>query len=147
MPRPTRLALTVGDPAGIGPEVVLRALAAPEGPDAECIVYGPMDDLLKRARRFGLRVPQDCGARVVDVPCAEPVELGRSSAAGGRAAAEAVLRAARDALGGRVDALVTAPLNKESLRAAGYSWPGHTEMLAQATGANDVAMMFAGGAL
>jgi 4-hydroxythreonine-4-phosphate dehydrogenase len=147
MSRPTRLALTVGDPAGIGPEVVLRALAAGGRPDAECIVYGPMASLLERALRFSLPAPQDLDARVVDVPSSGPVELGQSSAAGGRAAAEAVLRAARDALDGRVDALVTAPLHKESLRAAGYSWPGHTEMLAQAAGTPDVAMMFVGGPL
>jgi 4-hydroxythreonine-4-phosphate dehydrogenase len=69
------------------------------------------------------------------------------SAAAGRAAAAAVLRAAADAKAGRVDALVTAPLNKEALRAAGHPWPGHTEMLAEAAGTPDVAMMFVGGPL
>jgi 4-hydroxythreonine-4-phosphate dehydrogenase len=145
--RPIRLALTVGDPAGIGPEVVLRALAASDRPDAECIVYGPMQSLLERAARFALTPPQELGARVVDVPCEHAIDLGRASAAGGRAAAAAVLRAASDAQEGRVDALVTAPLNKESLRAAGHPWPGHTEMLAEAAGTRDVAMMFVGGAL
>jgi 4-hydroxythreonine-4-phosphate dehydrogenase len=76
-----------------------------------------------------------------------PVALGKTSAAAGRAAAEAALRAARDAMDGRIDAVVTAPLNKESLHAAGYSWPGHTEMLAEAAGSTDVAMMFVGGGL
>jgi 4-hydroxythreonine-4-phosphate dehydrogenase len=142
-----RLALTVGDPAGIGPEVVLRALAAPDRPDAAVVVYGPMTSLVDRAERFGLPMPQDAGARVVDIPLAETIVLGRSSAAGGRAAAEAVLRAARDAAAGLVDALVTAPLNKESLHAAGYPWPGHTEMLAEAAATPDVAMMFLGGGL
>jgi 4-hydroxythreonine-4-phosphate dehydrogenase len=66
---------------------------------------------------------------------------------GGRAAALAVLRAAGDAKSGRIDAIVTAPLNKESLHAAGYPWPGHTEMLAEAAGTPDVAMMFVGGPL
>jgi 4-hydroxythreonine-4-phosphate dehydrogenase len=69
------------------------------------------------------------------------------SAEGGRAAAAAVLAAARDALAGRVDAVVTAPLHKESLRAAGHPWPGHTEMLAEAASVSDVAMMFVGGGL
>src|SRR6185503_11433499 len=54
---------------------------------------------------------------------------------------------AADALTGRVDGIVTAPLNKESLHAAGHPWPGHTEMLADAMGVSDVAMMFVGGAL
>jgi 4-hydroxythreonine-4-phosphate dehydrogenase len=142
-----RLALTVGDPAGIGPEVVLKALASPDRPASPVVVYGPMTVLLDRAGRFGLRAPQDLGARLVDVPLAGPVEMGRTSPAAGRAGAEAVLRAAADARDGRVDALVTAPLNKEALRAAGYPWPGHTEMLAEAAGTPDVAMMFVGGAL
>jgi 4-hydroxythreonine-4-phosphate dehydrogenase len=137
----------VGDPAGIGPEVVLRALASAERPDAEAIVYGPLAALLDRAHRFGLEIPQDLGARVVDVALEGTLTLGRPSAAGGRAAAEAVLRAAQDARAGRVDALVTGPLNKESLHAAGYPWPGHTEMLAEAAGTPDVAMMFVGGGL
>jgi 4-hydroxythreonine-4-phosphate dehydrogenase len=147
VPNPPRLALTVGDPAGIGPEIVLKALAAPERPDVPVIVYGPMESLLDRAHRFGLRMPQDLGARVVDVAAADAVPLGRTSPAGGQVAAQATLRAAKDALDGRVDAVVTAPLNKESLHAAGYSWPGHTEMLAQAAGTPDVAMMFVGGGL
>ena len=144
---PPQLALTVGDPAGIGPEIVLKALASPERPPAEAIVYGPFDALFERARRFGLKMPQDLGARLVDVPGGETIPLGQVSAAGGRAAAEAVLRAAKDALAGRVDALVTAPLHKESLHAAGYPWPGHTELLAEAAGTPDVAMMFVGGGL
>jgi 4-hydroxythreonine-4-phosphate dehydrogenase len=145
--RRPRLGLTVGDPAGIGPEVVLKALAAPELPPAELIVYGPLSVLRERARRFGLRGPEDLPARVVDVPLSGALRLGATSAAGGAAAADAVLSAARDALAGRVDALVTAPLNKESLAAAGHRWPGHTEMLAEAAGVSDVAMLFVGGAL
>ena len=144
---PPRLALTLGDPAGIGPEVVLKALASAERPEAEAIVYGPFTALADRAQRFGLKMPQDLGARAVDISVEAPIELGKVSAAGGRAAAEAVLRAVRDAMEGRIDALVTAPLHKESLHAAGYSWPGHTEMLAEAAGTSDVAMMFAGGGL
>jgi len=145
--RSPRLALTAGDPAGIGPEVVLKALASPDRPSAPVIVYGPMAVLLDRAARFGLRPPQDLDARLVDVPLDGPVELGRTSAAAGRAAAGAVLRAVVDAREGRVQALVTAPLNKESLNAAGHPWPGHTEMLAEASGTPDVAMMFVGGGL
>jgi 4-hydroxythreonine-4-phosphate dehydrogenase len=82
----------------------------------------------------------------VDVGGSE-APLGRVSADGGRAAADAVLRAAADARSGRIEGMVTAPLNKESLRAAGHPWPGHTEMLADAAGVSDVAMMFVGGPL
>lgn len=139
--------MTVGDPAGIGPEVVLRALADPQRPPAEVIVYGPMASLLDRVERFGLQPPQDLGARVVDVASAEPIVLGRISASAGSVAAGAVLRAVADVQAGRIDAIVTAPLNKESLAAAGHPWPGHTEMLAEAAGVSDVAMLFLGGGL
>ena len=109
-------------------------------------MYGPLDALEDRALRFGLPTPSVLGVELVDVG-GGPFELGRVSAEGGRAAAAAVLGAARDALAGRVDAIVTAPLHKESLHAAGHPWPGHTEMLAEAAGAPDVAMMFVGGGL
>ncbi len=145
--RDVTLAVTVGDPAGIGPEVVLRALAAEDRPPVPVIVYGSMQALDDRARRFRLPLPQESGARVVDVEATDVVPIGQVSAAAGRAAAEAVLRAAYDIQAGRAQALVTAPLSKESLAAAGYRWPGHTEMLAEAVGAADVAMMFVGGGL
>jgi 4-hydroxythreonine-4-phosphate dehydrogenase len=141
-----RLALTVGDPAGIGPEIVLKALSSPERPPGSWVVHGPLASLEERAARFALRPIAELGISVVDVG-GGPFPLGQVSAEGGRAAAAAVLGAARDALAGRVDAVVTAPLHKESLRAAGHPWPGHTEMLAEAASVSDVAMMFVGGGL
>jgi 4-hydroxythreonine-4-phosphate dehydrogenase len=106
-----------------------------------------MAALLDRAQRFGLSAPQELGARLVDVAAEETIVLGRTSPLAGRVAAGAVLRAVEDAKAGRVDAIVTAPLNQASLSAAGYPWPGHTEMLAAAAGVNDVAMLFLGGGL
>ena len=144
---PPRLALTVGDPAGIGPEIILKALSSMAArPAMQLSVYAPAGLLAERARRFGLAWPVT-GVSAIETGPAEDVPLGRSSAAGGRAAAAAVLAAARDAMAGRVDAVVTAPLNKESLAAAGHPWPGHTEMLAEAAGSKDVAMFFVGGGL
>jgi len=141
-----RLALTVGDPAGIGPEIALKALSSNEKPEADWVLYGPRTSLEDRSARFGLAGPETLGCEIVDVG-GGPFELGRVSADGGRAAAAAVLAAARDALAGRVGGLVTAPLHKEALRAAGHPWPGHTEMLAEVAGVEDVAMMFVGGGL
>ena len=141
-----RLALTVGDPAGIGPEIVLRALASEACPPAEWVVYGPLASLAERARGFGLPDLASLASGAVDIP-GSAVPIGVVSAEGGRLAAAAVLAAAADALAGRVQGVVTAPLHKESLRAAGHPWPGHTEMLAEAAGVSDVAMMFVGGGL
>lgn len=136
-----RLALTAGDPAGIGPEIVLKALAAPDCPQADWVVYGPLESFAERARRLGLPDVASLAAGVVDFP-GSAVPLGAVSAEAGRLAAAAVLAAAADAGSGRVLGMVTAPLHKEALRAAGHPWPGHTEMLAHAAGVSDVAMMF-----
>lgn len=145
--RTPRLAITVGDPAGIGPEVVLKALALPGRPAADISVFGPLALLDACAGRFGLKPLASLGVQLVDVPVEGEVPLGRHSPAGGGAAAEAVLAAARRAMQGEYDGLVTAPLNKESLKAAGYPWPGHTELLADVAGTDDVAMLFVGGGL
>ena len=98
------------------------------------MVYGPAASLAERARLFGLRRPEDFGVHVVDIPVSGAIELGQTSAAAGRAAAQAVLKAAEDAKAGLLDGLVTAPLNKASLAAAGYPSPGHTEMLGRRPG-------------
>jgi 4-hydroxythreonine-4-phosphate dehydrogenase len=141
----TRLGLSVGDPAGIGPEIVLKALALPSA--VERVVYGPRAVLEARALRFGLRGPAELGVAVVDVPVRGELPLGRPSAAGGDAAARAVLQAAAACRAGELQGIVTAPLSKQALRLAGHAWPGHTEMLAEAAGTPDVAMMFVGGGL
>ncbi len=74
-----RLAVTVGDPAGIGPEVVLKALARTDRPPAEMIVYGPAAVLRERAARLGLRPLESLDARIVDVPAKGPVPLARTN--------------------------------------------------------------------
>jgi 4-hydroxythreonine-4-phosphate dehydrogenase len=144
------LGLTVGDPAGIGPEIVLKALAHPSVPEARWRVFGSKQVLDSRAARFGLSplelIPSKGGASIAmtDMGGDEP-PLGIASAEGGRQAAAAAVRAAQAALAGDLDGLVTAPLNKEALRLAGHPWPGHTELLADIARTDDVAMMFVGG--
>ena len=116
-----RIAITSGDPAGIGPEIAARAAA-----DA--------------------RVRAVCDP-VVYAPPAGPFEPGRLSAAAGRAAYDTIVRAVDDAMHGAVDAIATAPINKEAFRLAGLPWHGHTDLLAHLTGAERVAMMFESEAL
>ncbi|RMG11645.1 MAG: 4-hydroxythreonine-4-phosphate dehydrogenase PdxA [Planctomycetota bacterium] len=138
-----RLAVTLGDPAGIGPEVVLRAVVDAPWP---CTVVGDRRLIEAAARRLGLPVPE----RVVEDPAAHcPAKRlfeGKPSAEAGRAAAGAVRVAARLVSRGAADALVTAPLNKQSLGLAGEPFAGHTELLAAEFGAV-VRMMLAGGPL
>jgi 4-hydroxythreonine-4-phosphate dehydrogenase len=139
-----RLALTVGDPAGIGPEIVLKALAHADVPSADWVVYGSREVLKATSARLGLRSVETSGATIEDVGGRE-VELGVVDAEAGRQAAVAVIRAAEDAMRGELAGLVTAPLNKEAMHIAGYNYPGHTELLAHLARTPNVAMMFVGG--
>ncbi len=151
-----RIALTLGDPAGIGPEIVAGAWARPEV-HAWCrpIAVGPAE-VLRRAvalRRTGAQVvvidaPDEADPSPDVIPClscgpADPcaVSPGTIDARAGQAAYEAVVLAARLALQGRIDALVTAPLHKEALHLAGHPYPGHTEILADLCGTREFAMM------
>ena len=110
-----RIAMTTGDPAGIGPEIVEKAAA-------------------------DSRVRAVC--QPVIYAADKHFEPGRLSAAAGQAAYETILRAVRDAQAGGVQAIATAPINKEALALAGLPWRGHTDMLAALTNTRDVAMMF-----
>jgi 4-hydroxythreonine-4-phosphate dehydrogenase len=134
------LALTMGDACGIGPEIVIKACAerARTSDRAALVVYGDAGILEREARRLGLPQPPHivaCSALPDDLP------LGCIDARAGQAAHDAVLRASQDALAGRVRAVVTAPLHKEALHAAGIRHPGHTEILADVAGVTDVRMM------
>jgi len=156
------LAVTMGDPAGIGPEVVLRALAAGElATDARLLVVGTRSILEDRARDLSLSMDLppvveagecgegDFGAFLYDVPGVDLVGLrsGVASAASGRAALAYIEQAVEWALTGDVDGLVTGPINKEALLLAGSVFPGHTELLAAHTGSRRATMMLVGGGL
>jgi 4-hydroxythreonine-4-phosphate dehydrogenase len=146
------VAVTMGDPAGIGPEVVAKALAEPDHPRA--VVVGDAQ-LLERAVRLlelPLRVnvvvhPRDAehAADAIDVVAATelPTDLpfGDLDARAGDAAYRYVRRAVELALDGEVHAIATAPLNKEAMHLAGHAYPGHTELLAELCGVEDYAMM------
>ena len=120
MTKRPRIGLTVGDPAGIGPEIALKA-AQDSRVAAACepILYGPSSDRDLR-----------------------PYRPGELSAAAAQAAHEAIVRVVCDARAGRLDAIATAPLNKGAFAKAGFPWLGHTDLLAHLTGARRVAMMF-----
>ena len=191
------IAITMGDACGIGPEIVLKALAAigTERPAItthlathlanRLIVYGDPGLLAGTARRLGLplaitacdsaaqaaavldaALDSGCDAAGADdaararyspitpitpitvavVTCSDlpdDLPIGRIDARAGLAAHTAIVRASRDAIAGQIAAVVTAPIHKEALRAAGIHHPGHTEILAELAGASDVRMMLA----
>lgn len=120
MTRKPRVAVTVGDPAGIGPEIAARAAADPS-------VLSVCDPIL-----YGPSTREELAS----------FTIGQVSAEAGRAAYNAVLRAVDDAVSGAVDAIATAPVNKEAFAAAGLPWKGHTDLLAHLTGAPRGVMMF-----
>lgn len=115
-----RIAITVGDPSGIGPEIAVKSSLDPRVREvAEIVVYGPSTDEALKA-----------------------FKTGEVTAESGRVAYETILQAVEDVQAERLDALVTGPINKAAFAAAGLPWKGHTDLLAHLTNAPRVAMMF-----
>ncbi|MEZ4411384.1 MAG: 4-hydroxythreonine-4-phosphate dehydrogenase PdxA [Gemmatimonadales bacterium] len=133
-----RIAVTLGDPRGIGPEIVARALEAPL--DAEITVLGADDQVAAvRADHRIIVGPWGLGSGEQRSVTPGPSRVVQA----GRLAGHAIERAASLALAGEVDAIVTGPVHKHALHQAGFAWPGHTEWLADLAGGVDVAMMLA----
>jgi 4-hydroxythreonine-4-phosphate dehydrogenase len=153
------LAITLGDPAGIGPEIIGKALQH-DALYERCrpLVIGDQRILARAAQwlnwspQFDVVAEPGAGRYVagaitlLDLANADPAQIvpGQRSGAAGGAAVDYVLRACDLALAGDVDAVVTAPLNKEAMHMAGYQYAGHTELLAERTGAKRVSMLLTG---
>jgi len=174
-----RIAITMGDPAGVGPETIAKAFEYQQRPGAagfdlanmepehsnaslehSIFVLGNSDVMRRAVDLIGstlavttISEPEDFFAldrsqkrgRIFCLDCVSPeaalVPPATIDARGGHAAYQATAAAAKLAMENRIDAMVTAPLQKESLHLAGHHWPGHTEMLADLCGVKDVAMM------
>ena len=143
-----RIALTMGDPAGIGPEIAVRlasAVSAGEVSPTEVAVYGAPDIIDEAARRFAP------GFTPQVVPCSDlkfqQIRPGELDARCGLAAVECFRAATLDAIAGKVDAIVTCPINKAAVNLAGIPFTGHTEMIASLCGVRDFVMMQSAGAL
>jgi 4-phospho-D-threonate 3-dehydrogenase / 4-phospho-D-erythronate 3-dehydrogenase len=155
------LGITMGDPAGVGPEVVAKALAHAEIREACApLVIGDILAMENAVRVAGLDAP----CRTIQNPCEcasgagfinvidlanVPADLrvGKIDPRAGKAAYEYVARAVGYALSGQIQGIVTAPLNKAALNLAGYQFPGHTEILAHLSGVKDYSMMLVGQSL
>lgn len=152
------LAITMGDPCGIGPEVIIKALARPEV-RAVCrpFVLGDEGALRRALAITGLPqsiltcetpppdVPPDCiPLRPLSTLTIQDMVFGAPTIASGSAMADYIVQAARLCLSGEVDAMATAPINKEAMNRAGILHPGHTELLAELTGTTEFVMMLAG---
>src|ERR1044072_6748986 len=151
-----RVGITMGDPAGIGPEVVLKAVAESEVTSVcQPVIIGDAQLLAHTARTLDLQ----CGYQIVrrgeamPPPAFEPIIFhlnniqgniapGKESGIAGKAAGEYIEAAVELCGAGDIAAIATAPINKRALFLGGYSFPGHTEFLAHLTGTDDYAMGF-----
>ena len=157
------IAITMGDPCGVGPEITIKALQSPDIMQI-CVPFVIGD---RKAMERALSV---CGSGLVIHEITQPedsltapegsipllvlsqlsetdLHYGRPTAASGDAVFRYICTAAGFCLGGRVAAMVTAPINKEAMNRAGHDYPGHTELLAELCGTKDYVMMLAGDVL
>ena len=153
-----RIAVTMGDPAGVGPELCLRLLNDHQTcQHCTIIIFGNSEILNRVAEKTGLQPPGHILDESSSMQQLEHVETsclldlstpgisaitpGKHSQEAGHAAMHFLDSAMQAALAGHVDAITTAPLNKKSLNLAGVTHPGHTEILAEKTGSNSFCMM------
>jgi 4-hydroxythreonine-4-phosphate dehydrogenase len=151
-----KIAVTMGEPAGIGPEIILKALENPDM-EADCrfYVFGDATVLYENARRLGTvfrwpvvpienftqQMPME--SCIVDLANVHGrIRFGVERPDYGKASMEYIEQAAYFCMAGILDALITAPINKKSIHLAGYQFPGHTEFLASLTGTRNYAMSF-----
>ena len=155
------IALTMGDPAGIGPEVIIKAFQDDTlHLQSRAVVVGDARLLQETAKKYAPEILvhtvnrpeqgwyQTCTIDVIDlnnVP--ENIPIGKPSSQAGQASYEAIKTAVDLALKDEVSAITTAPINKKSLHLAGHPFPGHTELLAHLTNSKQAALMMAGNSL
>ncbi len=150
------IGITIGDAAGIGPEIVLKSVSDAAIRDiCDPLLIGDLEFLRKTARELDLPISlfrhesnSTDGVRVVDLAnISRSVSLGEESNECGRAAGQYIEKAVELWKEGTIDAVCTAPINKRSLALGGYEYPGHTEFLASLTGTTEFRMSFFAGDL
>ncbi|KAA3655934.1 MAG: 4-hydroxythreonine-4-phosphate dehydrogenase PdxA [Calditrichaeota bacterium] len=151
---PTKIAVTIGDINGIGPEVILKSLLHfQDVEDAEFILFGPKDAYTYWIQKLRFLDSSDFFANDENsIRIAEPDNLpsvsfsiGNPTSTSGAIAAKSLTKAVEMALAGEVDAIVTAPISKYALQQAGYPHPGHTEFLSELSGGNTPVMLMVTG--
>ncbi|HRH42691.1 MAG TPA: 4-hydroxythreonine-4-phosphate dehydrogenase PdxA [Pyrinomonadaceae bacterium] len=153
---PPRIGITIGDVAGIGAEISLKAITDQSILEI-ClpVLIGDANFLFKSADDLGLKIDFEVIKKGEEIPSnsakpiiydlanlTQPIELGKESGIAGKAAGEYIETAVGLCLENKIEAITTAPINKKSLAMGGYNFPGHTEMLAKLTNTHDFAMSF-----
>ena len=139
-----KIGITMGDPNGVGPEIILKSVNDQQIENlCEPVIYGSKKVLRKAEFETGLSL----GCDIVDTADFNDLEItpGLIEKRAGEASLFYIEEAVNDALESRIDAVVTAPISKESIHLAGSEFPGHTEMLKDITGAEEAVMLFDGG--
>lgn len=152
-----RIAITMGDAAGVGPEIIMKSLGTQEISSlCRAVVVGDTARLQAAGKLLGSPLtvrsidasdlgnlrPEEGSVECIDLKLIPPgLAWGKLSPIAGEAAFRYIEEACRLAVAGEVDAICTAPLNKEAMQAAGHKFPGHTELLAALTGTAEVSMM------
>ncbi len=149
------IAITMGDPGGVGPEIIVKALFCAEIREyCNPLIIGSADVLTEAIRLTGLPLkirsisgmsdsrPETGTIELLDIKSLSSFKKNVPSKSAGRAFVKYIKKAVDLALRKEVDAVITAPISKESLKMAGYKWPGHTELLAELTNTDRFAMMF-----
>ncbi len=144
------IALTVGDPAGVGPELCVRVAARPR--PADLVLIGSREQLERTARRLGVRLTTKAHGEggpleILDLPLAAPAVPGRLDPRNSPQVIETLKRGADGCARGEFAALVTAPVHKRAINDAGIRFTGHTEFLAGRTNTRTVVMMLVAGSL
>ncbi|MFM7363173.1 MAG: 4-hydroxythreonine-4-phosphate dehydrogenase PdxA [Cuspidothrix sp.] len=146
-----RLALTLGDPAGIGPEVILKALVDPEvTQNCDLVVVGSKNLLAETYENISkiidnsLALANPANLSMIDVPSAGDMIIGVGNGASGAASFAYMESAISRTLAGEFDGIVTGPIAKSAWKSAGYNYPGQTELLAEKAGTERFGMLFVG---
>ncbi len=154
-----KIAITMGDPAGVGPEIIVKALVSKEvRKHIVPIIIGDRSVMKDAVTLSGvdiefeedlLTLSQEENEKVflIAIDGLKDNKKGSATAEGGRASAECIKKAVRMCMNNEANAMATAPISKAALHLAGYSWPGHTEMIAELTNTERVGMMFVGESL
>jgi 4-hydroxythreonine-4-phosphate dehydrogenase len=144
MSSPKKIAITIGDPAGIGTEVVLKAIISHEIAGlCKPIIIGDIAVVEEAIEKLNIPVNLN-NFKIINTGeiKSRNFQKCKPAAESGRACVSYIKKAVELVLNKEVDAIVTAPISKESLKMAGFKWPGHTEMLAEFTNTKDYAMLF-----
>ncbi|MBI2471387.1 MAG: 4-hydroxythreonine-4-phosphate dehydrogenase PdxA [Planctomycetes bacterium] len=154
--------ITMGDPCGIGPEIILKSLKSPAVKTlANYVIIGNKEVFDKTAKALNIPVKYTTISHVSEIDDSKPslsllstgdfkpglMKQKRATAEGGESSVLCVIKGINLAMSGHIDAVVTAPICKEAIHKAGYGYPGHTEMLHTFSGAERVVMLMVGGKL